>query len=110
MIVPSPEAAPVVYAGLLCNARTAAAYVHFCCFRGVRERGVLVAVMEDWSVFLSGFASERPSERPSERHSDRPTAPANAPENLPRTDEPRPGSRLAVGRDPQSPVQMRYAF
>ena len=44
-------------------------------------------------------------------------APANAPENLPRTDEPRPGSALAVGRDPQfdyiapfkSPLRMAIA-
>ena len=42
---------------------------------------------------------------------------ANAPENLPRTDEPRPGSALAVGRDPQfdyiapfkSPLRMAIA-
>ena len=44
-------------------------------------------------------------------------APANAPGNLPRTDEPRPGSALAVGRDPQfnyisppkSPLRMAIA-
>ena len=37
---------------LLCNACTAAASVHLCCFRGVWERGVLVAVTRLVAIFV----------------------------------------------------------